>query len=147
MAFDRETGDCWAGDVGQDLWEEVDLIVKGGNYGWNLREGAHPFGPGGVNAEPRLIEPVAEYHHDVGKSVTGGNVYRGRRAPSLTGGYLYGDYVSGLMWAVWYDKAAKKTTAIRPIKSNGLPIMTYGEDDTGEVYWTTNNGQIFWFGE
>lgn len=147
MSFDRETGDCWAGDVGQDLWEEVDFIVKGGNYGWNLREGKHKFGPGGVGPEKRLIEPVVEYHHDVGKSITGGNVYRGKRAPSLRGGYLYGDYVSGLMWAMWYDKEAKQTTANRPIKSNGLPIMTYGEDDNGEVYWTTNNGQIFWFGE
>ena len=147
MSFDRQTGDCWAADVGQELWEEVDIIVKGGNYGWNLREGKHKFGPGGVEPEPRLIEPVVEYHHDVGKSVTGGNVYRGQRAPSLTGGYLYGDYVSGLMWAVWYDQEAKQTTANRPIKSNGLPIITYGEDDNGEVYWTTNNGQIFWFAE
>ncbi|MGE3467473.1 MAG: sorbosone dehydrogenase family protein [Pyrinomonadaceae bacterium] len=147
MSFDRQTGECWAADVGQDLWEEVDLIVKGGNYGWNLREGKHSFGPGGVEPQERLIEPVVEYHHDTGKSITGGYVYRGQRAPSLTGGYLYGDYVSGLMWAVWYDAAKQQTTANRPIESNGLPIVTYGEDDNGEVYWSTNNGQMFWFSE
>ncbi len=81
MAFDRKTGKLWASDVGQNLYEEIDIIVKGGNYGWSLREGLHPFSTAGVGPRPDLIEPIWEYHHDVGKSLTGGLVYRGQAPP------------------------------------------------------------------
>ncbi len=78
MAFDRKTGELWAGEVGQNLWEEIDIITKGGNYGWNLRESLHPFGAKGVGPRLDLIDPIWEYyHHDTGKSITGGTVYRG----------------------------------------------------------------------
>ena len=77
ISFDRENGQLWAADVGQDTWEEINLIRKGGNYGWNLREGRHKFGPAGSEPRADLIEPIWEYHHDIGKSITGGNVYRG----------------------------------------------------------------------
>ena len=93
MAFDRETGLLWAADVGQDVWEEINIVKKGGNYGWDLREGFHKFGPNGFEANPALTEPIFEYHHDIGKSITGGSVYRGKRIPKLNGYYLYGDYV------------------------------------------------------
>jgi glucose/arabinose dehydrogenase len=83
IAFDRQTGTLWCGDVGQDLWEEIDLIIKGGNYGWNVREGVHKFGVKGSAPRPDIIEPIWEYHHDVGKSITGGHVYRGRSCRSL----------------------------------------------------------------
>ena len=142
MAFDRANGDLWAADVGQDLWEEIDLIVKGGNYGWNLREGFHKFGPGGSDARPELIEPIWEYHHDVGKSITGGNVYRGKAVPELQGAYLYADFVSGQVWALWYDRDAKRVTANRSILAKGAPVMTFGEDDAGEVYFSTQQGAI-----
>jgi quinoprotein glucose dehydrogenase len=146
FSFDRKTGACWAADVGQDLWEELDLIVAGGNYGWNFREGRHPFGAGGV-LEPRedLIEPVFEYHHDVGKSMTGGHVYRGPQAPALEGAYLYADYVSGRVYALWYDVESGQVTANRPIPGNVNPVMSFGEDEPGEVYYMTTAGVLYRF--
>jgi glucose/arabinose dehydrogenase len=144
ITFDRETGQSWMADVGQDLWEEIDLLVPGGNYGWNLREAKHKFGVGGVEAEPRLIEPIWEYHHDVGKSITGGYVYRGKKIPDLVGGYIYADYVSGQVWALWYDHDKNEVTANRTIRENGTPVITFGEDDNGEVYFTSER-EIFTF--
>jgi glucose/arabinose dehydrogenase len=148
MAFDKKTGKLWASDVGQNLYEEIDIITKGGNYGWNLREGLHPFGNKGVGPRPDLIEPIWEYHHDVGKSMTGGTVYRGTRLPELEGAYLYGDYVTGRIWALRYDEQKKRVVANRPIRDRSLPIYSFGEDEKGEVYFLTqtNNGQsIYWF--
>jgi glucose/arabinose dehydrogenase len=137
MSFDRKTGQLWAADVGQNLYEEIDLIVKGGNYGWNLREGLHPFGVPGVGPRKDLIEPIWEYHHDVGKSMTGGFVYRGKRLMELDGMYLYGDYVSNKVWALRYDADKKRVVANRPIRDPGVPIYSFGEDETGEVYFLT----------
>ena len=79
LAFDRETGSLWASDVGQGLWEEINIVTRGGNYGWNLREGAHAFGKNGVGPRNDLIDPIWEYDHGVGKSITGGVVYRGKK--------------------------------------------------------------------
>ena len=145
IAFDRETGDLWAGEVGQDLWEEIDIIERGGNYGWNLREGKHPFGENGSGPRSNLIEPIWEYHHEVGKSITGGNVYRGKSAPELTGAYLYADWVTGQIWALWYDKAAGRVTANRTIVPKGFPVMSFGEDDEGETYYATQEGGLWKF--
>ena len=145
LSFDRKTGACWAGDVGQNLWEEINIIEGGGNYGWNLREGLHSFGPGGVGPEKRLVEPVWEYHHDVGKSITGGVVYRGSQVPQLEGAYLYADYVAGQIWALWYDFDKKQVTANRILRPNGTPIITFGEDNSGEVYFSNRQGDIYTF--
>ena len=145
IAFDRATGVLWAGDVGQDIWEEIDIITKGGNYGWNLREGMHPFGPQGSGPRPDLIEPIWEYHHDVGKSITGGTVYRGQAVPQLEGAYLYADWVNGQVWALWYDADAKRVTANRRIVENGAPVMAFGEDDAGELYYATQEGGLWKF--
>jgi glucose/arabinose dehydrogenase len=134
MAFDRPTKTLWAADVGQNLYEEIDLITPGGNYGWNLREGLHPFAIAGVGHRKDLIEPIWEYHHDVGKSIIGGLVYRGKEFPELDGAYLYADYVSGKIWALWYDPAKGRVVANRPIRDRGLPIMSFGEDSKGEAY-------------
>jgi quinoprotein glucose dehydrogenase len=144
MSFDRKTGTLWQADVGQDLWEEINLITKGGNYGWNLREGMHKFKEGS-DAKPELIEPIWEYHHTVGKSITGGVVYRGKKVPKLEGCYLYGDFVSGKLWGLKYDEKAKKVVANYLLQGDNLPVMTYGEDESGEVYFTTTFGQIFTF--
>lgn len=144
MSFDRTNGRLWAADVGQDLWEEINIITKGGNYGWSLREGLHKF-KDGSDPRPDLIEPVWEYHHSIGKSITGGVVYRGKKVPELQGCYLYGDFVSGKLWALKYDDKAQKVTANYLLQGDNLPVMTFGEDEAGEVYFTTPFGQIFTF--
>jgi glucose/arabinose dehydrogenase len=139
MSFDRQTGQFWIADVGQNLWEEINLGVKGGNYGWNLREAKHEFAPNSLSGpSAALIEPIWEYHHDIGKSITGGNVYRGKKHPELVGHYLYADYVSGKIWALKYDEAKKAVVANRSIPYAGpnLPIISFGEDEAGEVYFT-----------
>jgi glucose/arabinose dehydrogenase len=148
MAFDRKTGRLWAGDVGQNLYEEIDILRAGGNYGWNRREGLHPFGVKGLGPRKGLIDPVWEYHHDVGKCIIGGLVYRGPRLPQLEGAYLYGDYVTGRLWALRYEEAGQRVVANRPIRDRNLPMLSFGEDEKGEVYFltTTVTGQgIYWF--
>jgi glucose/arabinose dehydrogenase len=137
MAFDRPTGRFWAADVGQNLYEEIVLLESGKNYGWNIREGLHPFGPRGVGHRADLVDPIWEYHHDIGKSITGGAVYRGPRLPELTGAYLYGDYVSMKLWALWYDEKLGRVTANRPIADPQVPILSFGEDERGELYFMT----------
>jgi quinoprotein glucose dehydrogenase len=147
MAFDRKTGMLWAADNGEDLWEEIDLITRGGNYGWNLREGRHKFALHGSEARSDLIEPIWEYHHRVGMSIIGGCVYRGPRLPQLDGAYLYGDYVTGALWALRYDPQQGQVTENRSIQSSGLPVITFGEDEDNEVYVTTllSGGIIYGF--
>ncbi|MHC4100714.1 MAG: PQQ-dependent sugar dehydrogenase [Planctomycetota bacterium] len=137
MSFDRATGELWAGDVGQNAWEEIDLIVKGGNYGWSIREGAHPFRAG--TAAVPLIDPVVEYpqrrgREVVGRSVTGGHVYRGQAVPGLVGAYVYGDYVTGRIWALRYAEGT--VTDHREILSRpkDVHISSFGEDAEGELY-------------
>ncbi len=135
FSFDRRTGACWAADVGQNLWEEIDLLVPGGNYGWNVREGMHPFGAHGSGPRADLIDPIWEYHHLVGKSITGGGVYRGKRLPELDGAYLFADYVSGAVFALRYDPAQKRVTAVQPVRTRNLPVISFGEDEEGEMYF------------
>ena len=145
LAFDRGTGTLWAADVGQDLWEEIDIVRKGGNYGWNLREGKHKFGPVGAEARADLVDPIWEYHHDIGKSITGGSVYRGKLLPKLQGYYLYGDYVSGKLWALRYDAKLGKTVENRSIAGDNIPVITFGEDEAGEIYFSDSFGRLFHF--
>lgn len=145
MAFDRETGVLWAGDVGQNIWEEIDIIVRGGNYGWNLREGMHPFGPNGVEARDDLIDPIWEYHHDIGKSITGGLVYRGKALPELVGKYVYADYVTGKLWALDYDFDTQKVIANHTLGGLNLPVMSFGDDEEGNIYYTTTFGILYRF--
>lgn len=102
-----------------------------GNYGWNLREAKHEFAPNSTSAGPGLIDPIYEYHHDIGKSITGGHVYRGKKVPELAGHYLYADYVTGRIWALKYDEAKKAVVANRAIQYQGaaLPVISFGEDE------------------
>lgn len=137
MAFDRGTGELWAGDVGQNLYEEINILKSGGNYGWNVREALHPFGKKGVDVNAKMIDPIWEYHHDIGKSITGGVVYRGKKLTELTGSYLYADYVSSHVWALTYDAKLGRVIANREIQSAGVPILSFGEDQDGEAYLLT----------
>jgi quinoprotein glucose dehydrogenase len=147
MSFDRETRKLWAADVGQDLWEEIDVIVRGGNYGWRLREGQHKFGDKGSQPRSDLIEPIWEYHHDVGKSITGGSVYRGKKLPRLVGKYLYGDFITGKLWALDYDHQSGRVRGNHPIAGPLHPLMSFGEDRDGEVYFLTEFGKVYRFRE
>jgi len=154
MSFDRLTGDLWAGDVGQDKWEEIDFIIKGGNYGWSDFEGFHRFKdvPLGTN----WIDPVIEYahsaalakqspfpDHEPGNAVIGGYVYRGKKIPELFGVYVYADFVMGTVWGLRRENG--KLTATRTlVKSNTRrPITSFGEDCDGELYATSYDGQIY----
>jgi glucose/arabinose dehydrogenase len=138
IGFDRKTGQLWAADVGQDLWEEIDVVNKGGNYGWSVKEGTHPF-RGGTPTGGSSIPPVWEYDHQVGKSITGGYVYRGKAVPELDGHYLYADYVSLKLWALKADDptgAGAKNYEIPVSRETGpLAILAYGQDESGEIYF------------
>jgi glucose/arabinose dehydrogenase len=134
MSFDRKTGQLWAADVGQNLFEEIDLIQRGGNYGWNRREGLHPFGAKGTGPRMDFLEPIWEYDHDVGKCIIGGYVYCGDRLSELQGYYIYGDYVTAKLWALRYDEAKGRVVANRPIPDRGKAMFSFGEDEKGEVY-------------
>jgi len=144
LSFDRLTGALWAGDVGQDLWEEIDIIVRGGNYGWNLREGKHPFRPNLAKGDEKLIEPIWEYGHSVGKCIIGGLVYRGKKFPELYGAYLYADFVTSYLWALRYDgeKVTRNLEIARPTK---LEISSFGEDEDGEDCFTAFDGFVYRF--
>jgi glucose/arabinose dehydrogenase len=94
-SFDRQNGDLWVGDVGQSQWEEVDRVMLGANYGWRCREGMHEFNVTGIGCGGALTDPITEYDHGLGQSITGGYVYRGNAIPELQGFYVYGDFVQG----------------------------------------------------
>jgi glucose/arabinose dehydrogenase len=155
-SFDRETGNLWIGDVGQDQHEEIDVIpaaVGGLNFGWRAREGfIHTPPPISATEQPitPAIEPVYDYNHSIGKSVTGGYVYRGSRVPELKGKYLFGDYVTGRFWAFTPDATGTNGTAVEiTAQINPAPkqiggISSFGEDATGELYiCDLADGQIF----
>ncbi len=138
-----------AADVGQDDIEEIDVVVSGGNYGWNLKEGSFCFDPGqGVRdcapgeVPPDLIDPVVEYDHDEGVAVIGGFVYRGRAAPRARGLYLFGDharnFLSGGRLFVAGANLPILELRIAGQGDLGLKLLGFGEDATGEVYVLAN---------
>lgn len=135
FSFDRKTGLLWAADVGQNKWEEIDIIEKGGNYGWSAREGAHDFKPERA-ALPlaELKEPVKEYGREEGQSVTGGYVYRGKRYPAIDGLYVYGDFASRRLWVLQCEGAGKPVTYSAEVARLPFNISAFGEDHEGELY-------------
>ncbi|MDE0738501.1 MAG: PQQ-dependent sugar dehydrogenase [Planctomycetota bacterium] len=134
MAFDSLTGDLWLGDVGQNLWEEIDIVNRGGNYGWKIREGKHAFenAKDAKSTGQPFSEPVWEYKRADGRSITGGLVYRGKKLPELYGTYFYGDFATFNIWGLRYD--GKKVTSNSLIARSQLPVTAYGETEAGEVY-------------
>lgn len=142
IAFDSGLGDLWCGDVGQELWEEVNIITKGGNYGWSNREGTNSFGNrANVAGTSDPIDPIWQYDHRIGRSITGGRVYRSSRMPELTGKYLYADYVTRTLWALSFDPETKQVTGNQQVFAEGGPdpVLSFGEDQNGEVYYFTEN--------
>jgi len=131
MSFDTATGELWCGDVGQSKHEEIDLVTRGGNYGWNTREGKHCYGAETCATEG-FIDPVVEYGRSEGVSITAGYVYRGKKVPSLVGKLVFGDFGSGNVWAV--DKDASGAYVPRLLVRTDLKISTFAQDADGEVY-------------
>jgi len=139
LSFDSATGELWAGDVGQNRWEEVDRVVRGGNYGWSIAEGAHCYKPASGCDVTGTVLPWAEYGHDAGCSITGGYVYRGEALPELRGWYVYGDFCSGRIWAVNTD--GDHGTPV-PLADTGLAISSFGLDRAGELYILDFGGSV-----
>lgn len=133
-SFDRENGTLWLGDVGQARWEEVDVVRAGLNYGWRCREGAHDYAPQTPGCSGTTFEePIVEYPHTVGRSITGGYVYRGGQPTALLGRYLFGDFINGQLFA-WMDDAAPAPRQPTPLLSTGLSIVAFAEGNDGELY-------------
>ena len=134
FSFDFTENRLWAADVGQNQIEEIDLIVKGGNYGWRIKEGTTCFRDNAECNKQDLIAPVFQYNQSssTGRSITGGFVYRGSKIASLQGKYIYGDYVSGNIWALTY--AGGETGQNELLFSTDIPVSSFGVDKNGEMY-------------
>lgn len=135
FSFDRATGDFYIADVGQNAWEEINFqpggATGGVNYGWKYREGSHVYS-GEAPAGLQLVDPVAEYEHPTGCSVTGGYVYRGSALPEFQGVYLYGDYCNGRVWGLL--RLADGSWQNRQLFETGAYLSSFGQDDAGELY-------------
>jgi glucose/arabinose dehydrogenase len=156
FSFDNKTGDLYIGDVGQNLWEEVDAVAAGDtrthNFGWNIVEGSHCFdaetGAGKESCDRSgLTLPLVEYPHDEGCSITGGFVYRGKALPDLDGRYFYADYCTGLLRSfVWSGGVVREHYDWKPaIDHDGVlaQVSSFGVDHDGELYIVELTGSIF----
>jgi cytochrome c553 len=130
-SFDKSTGKLWAGDVGKEKWEAINIVEAGKNYGWRCYEGLHENNTTACLSADKYTAPVAEYPHTQGNlSVTGGYVYWGASVPGLQGTYLYADFGSGQIWGV----PARLNTTPKPLLSSGLSIASFVQDNQGELY-------------
>jgi uncharacterized repeat protein (TIGR03806 family) len=137
MSFDPETGRLWVGDVGQDLWEMIWVVQKGGNYGWSVQEGSHPFHPHKTAGPGPILPPVVEHHHTECRSITGGYVYHGPKFPELRGAYIYGDYQYGKIWGLRYD--GRKVTEHKELADTAVFIAGFAVSRAGEIYAIDNS--------
>jgi glucose/arabinose dehydrogenase len=140
FSFESGTGRLFCADVGQDSFEEVDLLQKGGNFGWNTMEGMHCFNPSSGCNQTGLILPIAEYSHSEGEAVIGGYVYHGAAIPSLAGTYILGDYVSGAIWGLKEGPPGTWTRSL--LLSTQRNISSFGQDAAGEVYVVDYSGNV-----
>jgi glucose/arabinose dehydrogenase len=150
FSFDPSGEFLWVGDVGQNSYEEINIVRPGGNYGWSVLEGTHCFPPGTVACNPDgKTPPLIEYPtYENGCAVTGGYIYRGFRASALRGAYVYSDYCSGQLWALRYD--GQQVTQHEKVLSGWgrAMIPAFGEDADGELYMLDHKeGRIYWFVE
>ncbi len=150
FAFDRANGDVYIGDVGQNLWEEIDYQAAGQgglNFGWRCREGTHTYTTEPPCNDPALLAtftaPIAEYNHSDGQSVTGGAVYRGALYPALVGRYYYADYVQGKIWSVRKTGSNPDTWSVPVLElDTGITISSFGEGEDGELYVCDYGGTV-----
>lgn len=140
FSFDAN-GTFWVADVGQDTMEEIDQVISGGNYGWSVMEGTLPYKdvPGADTAA--MIPPIWEYRHDQGESVTGGYVYAGSAIPDLKGRYIYGDFISGRIWALWLDADGNAQNEL--LLESGLRISSFGLDADGGLRIVDLGGKVY----
>ena len=135
-SFDSATGDLWVGDVGQNRYEEVDRLQRGGNYGWNCREGTHAYTDSTPAAScattTGFVEPVVDYDHTQGNSITGGFMYRGTALPALVGHYVFADYGSGRIWRL--DSNGNGGYTAVQLVDTSLAIASFGQGNDGELY-------------
>lgn len=131
ISFDSK-GRLWCGDVGWELWEMIHLVQRGGNHGWSAYEASQPIKPETQRPEP-IIAPVAAHPHTEAASITGGYVYHGSRFPELRDSYIYGDYETGKIWALWHD--GKQVTRRDEIADTPHKIVSFGQSEDGELYW------------
>jgi len=142
MSFDSETGLLWTGDVGQNKYEEIDIIRKGNNYGWNIMEGLHCYRADNCDSSG-LTMPIWEYSHDLGQSITGGYVYRGDKFQELKGKYIYADYVSGKIWALDYNQNDRPTNLL--LLESNLNWAAFGIDQNENLFICAFDGKIYGF--
>lgn len=140
FSFDVDNGQLWTGDVGQNAWEEIDIIEKGGNYGWNTMEGNHCFDPKNNCDRSGLELPVHEYDRDEGISITGGFVYRGPTLTGLTGKYIYADYATRRIWAL--DLKDPENPVNTLLLEADFNISSFGVDQNNELYLCGFDGKI-----
>ena len=140
FSFDSASGVLWVGDVGQDRVEEIDVVEKGKNYGWNIMEGTLCYNPPSGCNQTGLELPIWNYTHDVGNAVIGGYVYHGSALPGLDGAYVYGDYGSGRIWALRSNGAAVENVLL---VDSSLNIASFGTDQNGELYFTAYDGKVY----
>ena len=139
----EQSGTLWLGDVGQNNWEEVDIIQPGLNYGWNLMEGNHCYQSGAECGQTSLALPIIQYPNpQQGCSITGGHVFSGRGMPSLIGAYVYGDFCSGKIWGLRYNGESVTEQAL--LAESGLLISSFGVDQAGSLYVLSFNEGIYW---
>lgn len=131
ISFDAK-GRLWCGDVGWELWEMIHLVQRGGNHGWSAYEASQPIKPETQRPEP-IIPPVAAHPHTEAASITGGYVYHGSRFPELRDAYIYGDYETGKIWALWHD--GKQVTRREEIADTPHKIGTFGQSEDGGIFW------------
>ena len=144
FSFDFNSAELWLADVGQKKWEEVDLVTRGGNYGWRVMEGSHCYNPATSCPTEGLALPVMEYRHEEGRcSIIGGYVYHGRAMPALGGVYLYGDFCSGEVFAFRRFGDGGIGAAPTVLLKTSFRISSFGQDEEGEVYVLDHGGGIY----
>jgi glucose/arabinose dehydrogenase len=140
FSFDRTTGRLFVADVGQDMFEEIDLVQKGGNFGWNTMEGLHCFSPSSGCNQSGLILPIIEYNHSEGNAVIGGFVYHGSIIPALQGIYLFADFGTGKIWELQETSPNNWTRTL--LTTTGFNISSFGQDQAGELYVIDLAGRV-----
>ncbi|MEC8553553.1 MAG: PQQ-dependent sugar dehydrogenase [Planctomycetota bacterium] len=141
IAYDVTSGQLWAGNNGQDLWESVYLVQKGANYGWSIKESNHPFHPEQDSGPVSISTATFEHHHSEARSLTGGPVYRGSQFPELGGAYIYGDFATGNIWAIRHD--GEKLLWQKKIARSSIQITDFEVDSAGEILIADHVGGLY----